>query len=89
MAKLFKTTLVAVFILINCTIATYSNLLYNATSIAQPGLYTSMCGTSETAWATDRVITRGEIDWCYDWPGYLFMTSYNSTSQSSLTITLP
>jgi hypothetical protein len=47
----------------------------------------SGCGiTSETSWATDRVITHYEVG-C-DWPGYLFCTT-TSGLDGSLTITLP
>jgi hypothetical protein len=59
MKKISKTIIATVLLVLHFAIATYSNLLYGAVSVVYPGLY-SGCATSETVWATDRIITRFE-----------------------------
>ncbi len=74
MPKLIQTNFPALLVILRYTSATYSNLLYNAYSEAYPGLYNNYCGTSCTAWATDRFITLYEPGADCVWPGYLFLT---------------
>ncbi len=88
MPKVSKTIFASLLVILNYTDATYTNLIYNAPSVAFPGLFT-MCGTQSTVSATDRVITLYESDTNCNWFNYLFVTSMSNEYNCRLTITLP
>ena len=81
MPKISKTICAALLVVLNYANATYTNLLYGATSVAFKDLFS----TSQLAYATDRFITYYEHG--VEKMQYLFMIGYNPAC--SLTITLP